>query len=89
MDIDPAVQITQNLSVSNGGLVTKVLPDTPAATAGIMAGDIITGINDLTLNQNQSLDNLIGKFQAGSQITLKILRSGQNIDVPVVLGQLQ
>jgi serine protease Do len=87
--IDPAVQIIQNLSLQNGALITKVLPDTPASLAGLMAGDIITGVNGIVINQNESLDDLIGKLQAGSQVTLKILRNNQEQDIPVILGQQQ
>lgn len=89
VNIGPSVQIIQRLSVKNGALITKVLPNTPAYSAGLLAGDIITGVNSIILNQNKSLDDAIGKLQAGSQVTLKVLRDGTNLDVPVVLGQQQ
>jgi serine protease Do len=89
MGINPAVQITQNLTVQNGALITAVKPGSPADAAGLQAGDIITGVNGVALNQANSLDNVIGKFAAGSQVTLKILRNGSTIEAPVVLGQLQ
>jgi len=89
VSIDPAAQITRNLSVQNGALITTVKPGTPADSAGLLVGDIITGVNNTALNQNESLDDAIGKLQAGSQVTLKVLRNGSNIDVPVVLGQQQ
>jgi S1-C subfamily serine protease len=88
-DIDPGVQSTENLSLQNGALITAVSDGSPASKSGLLEGDIITGINSQTINQNQNLDSLMGKFSAGTQVTLKILRNGQNIDVPVVLGQLQ
>jgi S1-C subfamily serine protease len=89
LNIDPATQITQNLTVENGALITSVKSGTPADLAGLQANDIIVGVNDTVLNQSNSLDDVIGKFSAGSQITLKILRNGQEMDVPVVLGELQ
>jgi serine protease Do len=89
MEINPATQITQNLTVQNGGLITGVKQGSPADVAGLMAGDIITGINNITLNQSNSLDDVIGKFSAGSQVILKVLRGSQNLETPVVLGQLQ
>jgi S1-C subfamily serine protease len=46
-------------------------------------------VNNAILNQANSLDDVIGRFSAGSQITLKVLRNNQNLEIPVVLGQLQ
>ncbi len=89
VSISPAVQIIKNLTVQNGALITDIKQGSPADVAGILAGDIITGVNTTTLNQNESLDDVVGKFKAGSQVTLKVLRNGSNIDIPVVLGQLQ
>src|SRR5467141_2254810 len=71
------------------GLVKVVAPidETPAAKAGIMAGDIITHLDDepvqgLTLNQ--AVDKMRG--QVNTKIRLKIVRKGQDkaIDVSIV-----
>jgi len=87
--IDPVVQVVQALPISNGALISQVQPGAPAATAGILAGDIITGINNITLGQNKSLDDALQTFGAGSQVTVKIYRNGQSLSFPVVLGQQQ
>jgi S1-C subfamily serine protease len=88
-DIDPGVQSEANLTTENGAFVTAVQPGSPADKAGLLVDDIILGINGQTINQYQNLDALMGKFQAGSQVTLKVLRGSQTLAVPVVLGQLQ
>src|SRR5947209_4812420 len=71
------------------GLVKVVAPidETPAAKAGIMAGDIITHLDDepvqgLTLNQ--AVDKMRG--QVNTKIRLKIMRKGQDkpIEVSIV-----
>src|SRR6266516_77324 len=71
------------------GLVKVVAPidDTPAAKAGVMAGDIITHLDDepvqgLTLNQ--AVDKMRGPVN--TKIRLKIMRKGQDkpVDVSIV-----
>src|SRR5205823_7262801 len=68
------------------GLVKVVAPidDTPAAKAGVMAGDIITHLDDepvqgLTLNQ--AVEKMRGAIN--TKIKLKIVRKGQDKAVEI------
>jgi carboxyl-terminal processing protease len=70
------------------GLVKVVAPidETPAARAGIMAGDIITHLDDeqvqgLTLNQ--AVEKMRGPIN--TKIRLKIMRSGQEKPIEVTI----
>src|SRR3954454_6583579 len=71
------------------GFVKVVTPidDPPAAKAGIMSGDVITQIDNDTI-QGLSLDQAVAKMKgpADSKIKLKILRKGSDapIDVAIV-----
>src|SRR5271170_3752070 len=71
------------------GLVKVVAPidDTPAAKAGVRAGDIITSIDDEAvqgLTLNQAVDKMRGPVN--SKIKLRIMRKGSDkpIDVTIV-----
>src|ERR1700674_484125 len=68
------------------GLVKVVAPidDTPAAKAGVMAGDIITHLDDEAvqgLTLNQAVDKMRGPVN--TKIGLKIMRKGQDKPVEV------
>jgi carboxyl-terminal processing protease len=70
------------------GFVKVVTPidDTPAAKAGIMSGDVITQIDDDTI-QGLSLDQAVAKMKgpADSKIKLKIVRKGADAPVDIAL----
>lgn len=63
-----------------------VIKDGPADKAGIKAGDIITKVNDDTIDSQHGLTSLLGKYQPGDKIKLSIVRGSQNLTVEVTLG---
>jgi carboxyl-terminal processing protease len=65
--------------------VTKVIPNTPAQTAGLKVGDIVLRI-DGTSTDGQTVDSAVAKIRGpvGSHVKLTLLRNGQNVDVDLV-----
>ena len=59
---------------TNGGLVTKVTKDSPAAKAGLRPGDVILAIDARPSASAVELINKIRSKDAGSTLSLKILR---------------
>lgn len=66
-------------------LVTNVLDPSPAKTAGIQAGDIILRVNDANLTQKNELPAIIQQHKSGDQITIRVLRAEQELDLTVTL----
>ena len=70
------------------GFVKVVTPidDTPAAKAGIMSGDVITQIDDDTI-QGLTLDQAVAKMKgpADSKIRLKIVRKSADAPIDIAL----
>jgi carboxyl-terminal processing protease len=60
------------------GLITVIAPlkDTPGARAGILAGDIIIGVNDEMLEDVPNIDDVIAKIrgEVATAITLTVFR---------------
>lgn len=57
-----------------GALVEYVLPGTPAATAGVQRGDIITRVNQQAVHDSDSLFREIGRQPALAEVALQIVR---------------
>lgn len=66
-----------------------ILPDSPAAAAGLKPGDIILEINGHKITEQNSLANEILKYQPGNLITLKVLRAEKEITIKVTLTELK
>jgi serine protease Do len=63
-----------------------VLADGPADKAGLRAGDIITKIDDVAVDQTNSLSSLVNKHKVGDKVTLTVLRDGKEQKIDVTLG---
>ncbi|MDD5110514.1 MAG: trypsin-like peptidase domain-containing protein [Patescibacteria group bacterium] len=95
LPITQAVKDANKLSVDYGALIIRgqqsgelaVVPGSPADLAGILENDIILEVNGTKIQEPDSgLSQLIGKYQPGDTLQLKVLRQGKTIDLSVKLG---
>ena len=82
-----------NLPVKRGAYLapsrsqTVVLPDSPAAKAGLKEKDIITKIGDTAIDEKTSLSTALSKYNVGDTIKVKIYRDGKEQTVDVKLEE--
>jgi len=96
------VASTFNMKTQGGALVEKVYPDSPAATAGIQAGDqtvtvqgqqftiggdVITAADGQTIASADELIAFLTQKKPGDKVTLTIERDGKTQDVTVTLAE--
>jgi 2-alkenal reductase len=75
------------LDSTNGALVESVVAGGPADAAGLLAGDMIVGIDGRTLkNFDEMISYLFTHKSPGDVVQLQVLRNGQQIEVDVTLG---
>jgi serine protease Do len=81
--------VSEQLGLSKGfGLVVDyVVPDSPAATAGVQQNDIIKMLNDQIVTEPEQLAKLIRSYSEGTNVTLTLLRKGKEEKVTVKLGK--
>src|SRR6267378_5429409 len=70
-----------------GLVVDYVVPDGPAAAAGVQQNDIIKMLNDQILTDPGQLSKLVRSYSEGTNVTLTILRKGQEQKVTVKLAK--
>lgn len=71
-----------------GAYIYEVNPEGPAGKAGIQEGDVITHINDVTVENSTELIGEIYKHNVGDKVTLTFIRNGQTKAVQVTLGEI-
>jgi hypothetical protein len=76
-----------NLPKGFGLVVDYVVPDGPAAAAGVQQSDILKMFNDQILMEPDQLAKLVRSYQEGTNVTLTILRKNAETKVTVKLGK--
>jgi putative serine protease PepD len=73
-------------STSPTAKVAEVKPSTPAANAGLKAGDVITTVDGTTIGSGDDLTRAIDSHKPGDTVTLKYRRGGSEHTVELKLG---
>lgn len=60
-----------------GALVGDVVPDSPAAKAGLQAGDVIVAIDGREVSDANALRNQVASTRPGATVTLGVVRDGK------------
>jgi serine protease Do len=76
------------LKKAAGALVDEAKADTPAAKAGIEAGDVITAVNGNAIKDSRALAREISGITPGSSVKLDILRKGESKTINVTLARM-
>jgi hypothetical protein len=81
--------VSEQLGLAKGlGLVVEyVVPESPAASAGVQQNDILKMLNDQILMEPSQLRKLLQTFSDGTEVTLTILRKGQEQKITVKLSK--
>ncbi|HEX4880890.1 MAG TPA: trypsin-like peptidase domain-containing protein [Porticoccaceae bacterium] len=74
------------LSPPSGLVVQEIQPGGPAATAGLLAGDVITHINGAPALDAAYSINLIADLKPGTQMRLQVLRGNAPVAIVATVG---
>src|SRR5579864_11092 len=80
------VGVLLNGSSTGGAQITQVQPGSPASSAGLQQGDVVTAINGKTMGSTQQFIETVDTYSPGQTITLTVKRSGSTVQVKLTLG---
>jgi serine protease Do len=96
--LNTAFQSKFGLSTDKGALILRenipicpgcepIVPESPAAKAGLKEGDVIMAYNDTEISDKHGIEEMLDQSKIGDEITLKILREKKELSVPVKLEE--
>jgi serine protease Do len=83
---EPADAAALGLNRAQGALVETVYADTPAATAGLRARDVVLEVDGVPIRNENHFINLISGLPAGRRVRLNIWRERRTMTIEAVVG---
>ena len=78
---------TQMYGLPAGAAVQNVTEGSPAANAGLQAGDIITEVDGQVVSGANALVEIIGSSHVGKVLNLRVYRQGSYLQISVTVGE--
>lgn len=85
-DLDRNLAESYQLSKPEGSLVTQIQPNSPAAKAGLKAGDVILKFNGTPVSRTSELLNYLNRTMPNDTVQLEVLRENKKLNVSATLG---
>ncbi|WP_456413265.1 S1C family serine protease [Thiolapillus sp.] len=79
-------QLPEDITHGQGLMVMRVMPDSPAARAGLKPHDVLLAFDGKILISPEDLVNGVGKTRAGEKASVQILRHGKVTNVDVTMA---
>ena len=86
--VDEDLATALSLNGRKGALVSQVVPDSPAESAGLQTGDVIVGLNDLEIDRVRDLTRAVADVVPGTSVEIEVIREGETRRIPVEIGAL-
>ena len=84
--VDAETAASNNVPV--GSYIESVTAGAPAEEAGLKAGDIITGVDAVTVVENDDVVNYIRSRQVGDVVAITVYRDGAYLTIDVTIGDI-
>jgi membrane-associated protease RseP (regulator of RpoE activity) len=80
-------QLARYFKVEGGLLVSSVQEGSPAAAAGVQAGDVIVRANGKAVRSSEDLRDQLDAAEPGAELTLGLQREGRALEVKAKLAE--
>lgn len=83
--LNPQIAADLKLGTATGRLVVSVVPNSPAAKAGIVAGDVLQEFDGSPLRDSVDIVNRLSEMKEGDRVNVTVWRNGHRRRIPVIV----
>ncbi len=85
-ELSPPVAQQLHVPVQQGVVIATVMPNSPAAAAGLQAGDVITDFNGSKVTKTDDVRRALENTRVGQSVPVTVYRGSERRDVRVTIG---
>ncbi len=86
-NVDKNMAKALGLKEAKGALIGSVMPDEPAAKAGMRAGDVVVSVNGHKVDNASDLTRSVAALKPNTKAEVVVLRNGEEVKLNVKLGE--
>jgi serine protease Do len=86
-ELNPDRAVRMGLPQKSGAVVTDVIKNSPASSAGVATGDVILSADSRPVKTARELYDRVMDKKPGDKLALNILRNGKKIDLTLFMGK--
>ncbi len=75
------------LKGTKGAVLSQITPDSPAARAGLVHGDVVPEFDGVAIDSATQLRNLVASRKPGATVPMAVLRDGQRRTIDITLDK--
>ena len=87
MDLNADLAAERELTQQEGALILRVLPESPAEAAGLLAEDVVVAVEGDPVDARRTLRERLLAYDPGETLQLELLRAGESMALEVTLGE--
>ncbi|MDQ3037556.1 MAG: trypsin-like peptidase domain-containing protein, partial [Myxococcota bacterium] len=86
-ELTPELAADFGVGGRRGALVNEIVPNGPAARAGIQSGDVIINIEGVPVRESRDLMRLVIRRPVGVAVRLEVMRAGRPMQLTLTTGE--
>ena len=86
-DITTHLKRSMDLKTTEGALVSNVVDDSPADSAGIKEDDVIVQFDGKDIGEASNLQEAVAKTKPGTKVSITLVRKGEKKTLQVTIGK--
>jgi len=87
-NITPEISQAFELKDTSGALVSEVVSDSPADSAGIKRGDVIVSFDRKDIHKMQDLPRIVAETAVGKSVDIKVIREKKELTLQIIIAEL-